>query len=113
MFDGFTHLCIELTVVSLLVTLILALTPPLESVHQHILSFRKEQILNDRELYQIIPVVDLAVAIPVEGVLLPATLRGGTCGGGRHLQVPSGDQAFVSSGVVVIRCPHHPLIECM
>jgi len=54
-------LCIELTVVSLLVTLILALTPPLESV------------------------VDLAVAIPVEGVLLPATLRGGASWGGGHL----------------------------
>lgn len=91
MFDGFTHLCIELTVVSLLVTLILALTPPLESVHQHILSFRKEQILNDTEWYQNIPVVDLAVAIPVEGVLLPATLRGGAGWGGGHLHVPGRD----------------------
>ena len=32
---GVTHLCIELTVVPLLVTLILALTPPLKPVCQH------------------------------------------------------------------------------
>ena len=31
------------------------------------------------------PVVDLAVAVPVEGVLLPAALRGGAGGGGRDL----------------------------
>lgn len=52
---------VELTVVPLLVTLILALTPTLK------------------------PVIDLGVSVPVERVLLPAALRGGAGGGGGHL----------------------------
>ena len=89
LFDGFTHLCIELTVVSLLVTLILALTPPLQSVHINkvLASGKKSKILK----VQCIPVVDLAVAIPIEGVLLPTTLRGGASGGGGHLNHPRMD----------------------
>ena len=71
------------------------------------------------------PVVDLAVAVPVEGVLLPAALRGGAGGGGGHLRdqtkvMGSGDMQrrkpdvlTIHSTMGVCRTPDTPKAKTM
>ena len=102
---GVTHLCIELTVVPLLVTLILALTPPLKPVCQHSLLQVQQKVEST--------CCRSCCSRPRRGSPAPRHAPGRNMWGRK---APAGPKW--GSGICVIRSggnqvPNHPLIERM